>query len=486
MIFLRRIDLDNLEEWEYKVKDHGTLIKYINPIYEYLAKLIPNTVSPNVLSIMGLLFSFYAWINSFNEPTNYLNFITGISILIYMVLDAIDGKHARNTYTFSPLGELIDHYSDCISNVLLVDIILNVYHYQNFYTKWFLMVFSQIVFLSCHVRAFTEKNRTVIFDKYLNPTELLCLYILFIFFQSIISKFVIDIIIIVIVIFGFSQLINIITNVFINYLNKNDYSTLFGILFCFGIQFFKLLSGNVNNYIHDGMVISLITSDIVMGKICKRELHQLIPVMVLISLLVPILGTGLFLTYFICNVYDVSNHLQLPIFEPTINVFVSGYYDGFHVAHQLSLIKASRLGNRLTVGVHSQEDLINKTKLKDQEPNVKNGLLRFQAVNEFKYVNKTIPNCQLMITEEFIRKHKIQIVGMSDEYILSKDENGNITQVSEWYRVPFEMGILRIVPRTSGISSTELRSLNTNNKSNEELEYISTLITSLISKKKDN
>lgn len=35
-----------------------------------------------------------------------------------MTLDAIDGKHARNTGNSSPLGELFDHGCDALSSTL--------------------------------------------------------------------------------------------------------------------------------------------------------------------------------------------------------------------------------------------------------------------------------------------------------------------------------------------------------------------------------
>ena len=40
----------------------------------------------------------------------------GLSIFLGQTFDAIDGKHARNTKRFSPLGQLMDHGCDAITN----------------------------------------------------------------------------------------------------------------------------------------------------------------------------------------------------------------------------------------------------------------------------------------------------------------------------------------------------------------------------------
>ena len=46
--------------------------------------------------------------------------LSGFAIFWYQTLDAIDGKHARNTDNCSPLGQLLDHSLDQFSHVLFV------------------------------------------------------------------------------------------------------------------------------------------------------------------------------------------------------------------------------------------------------------------------------------------------------------------------------------------------------------------------------
>ena len=143
------------------------------------------------------------------------------------------------------------------------------------------------------------------------------------------------------------------------------------------------------------------------------------------------------------------------------NVFMCGFYDGLHRGHIESLKQASLLGTNLIVGIHSQADLINKLKNKNQSPIDKIDTIRFNKVKQLPFVNKIIEDCPSdYLTTEFIKNHNIHIVGMSDEYIEEYDENNNIVKVLPYYQLALEMGILKIIPRTKGISSTQLRYLN--------------------------
>lgn len=51
------------------------------------------------------------------------------------------------------------------------------------------------------------------------------------------------------------------------------------------------------------------------------------------------------------------------------------------------------------------------------------------------------------LTEEFIKKHNIHVVAHSVEYDKPDDK---------YYAVPRKMGITRVLPRTEGLSTSEL------------------------------
>jgi ethanolaminephosphotransferase len=51
---------------------------------------------------------------------NYIYVIFAVLVFLGQTLDAIDGKHARNTNRSSPLGQLMDHGCDAFSNSFVI------------------------------------------------------------------------------------------------------------------------------------------------------------------------------------------------------------------------------------------------------------------------------------------------------------------------------------------------------------------------------
>jgi len=454
--FITNEQLDKLSQWTYKVQDNGIMSYYLMPLYNYLPQFIPRAISPNVLSFTGLLMSMYAWYLSYNENTFINNFFVGSFIFIYMVIDAIDGKHARNTNTSSSLGELVDHFCDCITNVLLTVSICNIYDINDTGIRYILIYITQQVFFIEHLYAYQSKK--LVFNKYTGPTEVICGTIGLIWLKSFIeifinlNSFVNYICILIIIYFGITLIIAT-----IKLYKIIDYQTVLIYILCNIIQIIKIIM-NDTDYINNGMILSLLSADIIIGKMAERPLHPFIAIIHMITLFNSNFSIPLVLTYFLINIWDISNYTDVPILNIQTNIFVCGYYDCLHVGHIESLKNASLLGTNLIVGIHSQTDLIEKLRKKNQTPYEDNEIIRYFKVKQLPFVTKIIKGCSSTeLTEDFINKHKIHIIGMSDEYIEEIDENNNIIKVLPYYQIALNMGILRIIPRTTGISSTDLR-----------------------------
>lgn len=473
-VFLSGHELKNLSEWKYKVTDRGILSRVYNPFYNWVVKIVPRSVSPNVLSFAGLLFSIYAWWFSIRGNTWVNNVVSASCIIIYTILDAIDGKHARNTRTSSPMGELIDHFCDCITNALLISTFCNVYDITTYWHVWLMILSTQMSFLLEHIKAYTDKDKMLRFHMFTGPTEALTGLVLMIYTRPAwalwetgyfyLSQYVLPYGMMLV---GFISMVMIMYHVIKHYRLTKNYSTMFGIFVSFSIQVVKFFTVNNNTHISDavssitlngvmnGITFSLICADIIISKMADRHLHQLIPVIQIISCFdIIYIDIALVLIYFIINIIDISLFMKIPIFSPVFNVFVSGYYDGFHFGHLMSLIIARLFGSKLIVGIHSQYDL---TRTKGKVP-MKTAEERYNDVNKSNIADVIIRDCPLVFTREFIDKYNIHIVGISDEYCRF-DDDGNIIGVHESYQVPFDMGILKIVPRTGGVSSSELREM---------------------------
>uniref|UniRef100_A0A6B2LQL7 ethanolamine-phosphate cytidylyltransferase n=1 Tax=Arcella intermedia TaxID=1963864 RepID=A0A6B2LQL7_9EUKA len=109
------------------------------------------------------------------------------------------------------------------------------------------------------------------------------------------------------------------------------------------------------------------------------------------------------------------------------------------MGHQNHLRNCARMGERLLVGVLS--DAL-ATSYKRQP--VMTTQEREAVVGRFEGVWKVVP-APMVVEEVFLEEHDIDVVCISPEYA-----------GSEYYVVPQELGIVRVMARTEGISTTEL------------------------------
>ena len=124
-------------------------------------------------------------------------------------------------------------------------------------------------------------------------------------------------------------------------------------------------------------------------------------------------------------------------------VYVDMVADLFHYGHVAFLKKARALGDYLLVGIHADDALVSYKRrpiLTMEE--------RVASVAGCRYVDEVLPNAPLIIDRGWVEKHNIHLVVHGDDF--SQEE------LEYYYKVPVEMGILRTVPYTHGISTTEI------------------------------
>ena len=127
-----------------------------------------------------------------------------------------------------------------------------------------------------------------------------------------------------------------------------------------------------------------------------------------------------------------------------IRVYVDMVADLFHYGHVELLRQARGLGDYLLVGVHADDVVLahkRKTILTMEE--------RVACVAGCRYVDEVLPNAPWITDRDWIEKHNIDLVAHGSDYS-QKD-------LIKTHAVPIEMGILRTVAYTPGISTTEIR-----------------------------
>jgi len=434
MEFLTIKNLEHISNWKYKVQNNEYLTPYINPWLNSLEQLIPRSISPNLLTLLGFFSSFLAFLSSTFSP-----FLTGLFTLTYMILDDLDGKHARRTKSSSPLGEIFDHFCDCFTNILLVISFCNIFEIENPTIIWGLIRVGSQLFALEHLKAFRHPNKMIVFSE-IGPTELLIAYSFLIMFSSYIptNNFLFELI-------GYLAPLGlfIISVILIGeQIESNDTKN---VLIIAGYNIVSLVMPSYF-YFLNGVLFSLLISDLIVSKMANKDLNSNFLILMALGLINPLFA---FLVPFIyiSIIIQIAYYLRIPIIEPQTRIFVSGYYDGFHQGHINSLKRAKELGSKLVVGVHSD---IDSEKYKNKKP-MNSIEERVKKVEECKYVDEVIVDCQQIFDKEFMEKNQIDYIGMSDEYIYI---DGTI---HESYQYAKSIDRILLIQRTPGFSSTQLR-----------------------------
>jgi len=153
---------------KYRPGVKSLTMPYLNIWWEIAVTFVPRWFAPNLLTLCSFLTSIMAFLvfaycdpsfsGTVESPSLYI--YLAVSIFAYQTLDAIDGKHARNTLNSSPLGQLFDHGCDAILVGMLVSINGACCFHNSPGTLLFLVIASQIVFYALNWRA----RHTGVFD----------------------------------------------------------------------------------------------------------------------------------------------------------------------------------------------------------------------------------------------------------------------------------------------------------------------------------
>ena len=117
--------------------------------------------------------------------------------------------------------------------------------------------------------------------------------------------------------------------------------------------------------------------------------------------------------------------------------------DLLHMGHIEFFKKARELGDYLIIGVLSDETVATYKRIP-----ILTMKERAAVIEACKYVDEVIMDPPLRTSKEWLKEHKIDIVVHGDDF--------NPNTLKDQYGVPLEMGILKIVPYTKGISSTDI------------------------------
>ena len=118
---------------------------------------MPRWIAPNLITFLGFSGIFLSWaihmyhleISEDGSLPDWVYIFGGASLLIYQILDNVDGKQARATGTSSPLGQLFDHGCDamCFGFIIMTCTVTIQASYDDIFL---IMLASQFVFFLAH------------------------------------------------------------------------------------------------------------------------------------------------------------------------------------------------------------------------------------------------------------------------------------------------------------------------------------------------
>lgn len=126
-----------------------------------------------------------------------------------------------------------------------------------------------------------------------------------------------------------------------------------------------------------------------------------------------------------------------------VRVYTNMVGDLFHWGHARFLERARALGTELIVGVHSDDDVASFKRVPIMRHDE-----RVKVIAACRWVDHVLVDCPLVITNELLDAHEIDFVVHGDDF------SPEVLDVV--YRVPLNRGIMRTVPYTPGISTSEI------------------------------
>ena len=125
-------------------------------------------------------------------------------------------------------------------------------------------------------------------------------------------------------------------------------------------------------------------------------------------------------------------------------LYMDGVFDLFHIGHLKAIEECAKLGNRVIIGVTGDVDATGykRQPIMDQDE-------RTAIVAALKFVDKVICPCPLVVTEEFMNEHNIDLVvhGFANE--------ADALKQTEFFGIAMKLGKFQQIPYTSGISTTD-------------------------------
>lgn len=441
----------------------------LSPLWNFVGRLIPDTVAPNSISLLGTMCTvqaYYILSQYAATQSRTATIIAGVLIIMSAACGALDGVQARQYRSGTALGDIFSKVCGSTNHIFHALIFFEVIGLSGNapevnWAKWYVLLSLQLVeFLLVLGRTAdaASRNGVLAWLSYsVRESEisgalltLMCVQT-FVFPQ--VAPFMKDFLLAfsgdmyrAMVVASMGSLLLLAGS------SREGGFTLqrrLAVAVCLALRcvpmvfLLPLTVTSEMSLISDAVVVSLLSIEVYTSHFAARRIHAAVIIICFLSLVNALFAIAATILYLTGLLADISYSTKTPLFVPIRNVFVDGVYDLCHIGHKKAMEYALRFGNRLVVGVLSDEDCVGYKRrpiMTTEE--------RCREVMSCRFVSEVIPGSPVDgLTEEFLRKHNIHVVVCGAEYDKPDDK---------YYAVPRRMGILKTSPRTDGMSTSTL------------------------------
>lgn len=475
--FLSSWHIENLRSYKYNVDDRSILSQMYQPLWNKMLLYIPETIHPNMLTFcsfacvlvayrlsLGLQFTSTEDATFDNMALRPFWLIIAIQFLAsaYMHLDALDGKQARRLRCSSPIGELLDHALDNIGMIFGVLTLLNAWGISSSTHTYLLTFACSIGFFQCHLDAYLGNksgDQVIEFGRWSGPCEAIIAYKAVVF-AALWRKYVYlgrpewcELFSYIPIVVAAATGLYLLDKLRTTWNDAQRSPWVIGSLFVYGIRiacaaYHVLETGGApleaKWYILEGLLLSCVTTEVILCKMAKAPFSPLLLLLAMVGWLNEWAGILCSVAYYVQLFWGLSDALNLSLVRLKRRVYCCGVFDMCHRGHMNLFKRCLHYGETVVVGVHSDEAVMSY-KHNPVVPHEE----RAQTVEHCKCVGEVIRNAPLTFDEKFLKDNRIDCVVCSDEYDSPTDK---------YYAVARKAGILHVLGRTDGISSTTIRS----------------------------
>jgi cytidyltransferase-like protein len=466
------------------------LATLLSPLWYLIGQYIPETVAPNAITLVGTLSTVQAYylISQYfhSQPTAAAS-IAAILLLVSAMCGALDGVHARRYATGNPLGDIFSKICGSTNHIFQALTLLNLIgfetnlipdSFESFATsapnrttpvpdaawvKWYVLLVLQLaeflLVLGRLANTVLNPNDKSIMGMLLGTvaygireSEISSSLLLFLFARLLFPSLAELGRSLLLAYSGTAytaMMVLCITSLLLLGPKTMPKERRWSILLCLALRCFPMVlllpltTTTDLTIFSDAVVVSLLTIEVYVSHVASRRIHAAVIVICCMSLVNALTTVALVIFYLVGMLADLSYTTRIPLFVPIRNVFIDGVYDLCHIGHKRVMEHALQFGNRLLVGVLSDEDCVGYKRKPIMTTDE-----RCREVASCRFVSEVIAGSPVDgLTEAFIKQHNIHVVVCGEEYNKPDDK---------YYAVPRRMGILKTAPRTEGMSTSVL------------------------------